>query len=175
MNIDPFFPCVDTFARRGCVLSMSTDRIYSSIVTHPGGAHKDEFLACCVLLAEHAVPLFRREPSEADLADALPRRHQGARTQRGVDVVQVGVDGDHVPHTVHHPVVDDHVAAEVHPYVPDAWVDHTKTKIGYEIPFTRHFYKPPVLRSLAQISADILALEQETEGLLSEITGGTAA
>ena len=41
--------------------------------------------------------------------------------------------------------VDDHLEQEVHPYVPDAWIDHTKTKIGYEIPLTRHFYKyiPP--------------------------------
>lgn len=40
------------------------------------------------------------------------------------------------------------------------------TKIGYEISFTRHFYKPQPLRTLAQISADILAVEKEAEGLL---------
>ena len=49
------------------------------------------------------------------------------------------------------------------------------TKIGYEVSFTRHFYQPPQLRTLAQISSDILALEQETEGLLSEITKGATA
>lgn len=43
---------------------------FSRIVTHPGGAHKDEFLACSVLLALHAVPISRREPTPADLADA---------------------------------------------------------------------------------------------------------
>lgn len=62
---------------------------------------------------------------------------------------------------------------EVLPYTPDAWLVEEDTKIGYEVSFTRHFYKPPQLRTLAEISADILALEQETEGLLSEITGGT--
>ncbi|GGK13760.1 type I restriction-modification system subunit M [Luteimonas terricola] len=67
------------------------------------------------------------------------------------------------------------IRREVLPYTPDAWIVEADTKVGYEISFTRHFYKPPVLRSLAQISADILALEQETEGLLSEITGGTVA
>ena len=67
------------------------------------------------------------------------------------------------------------IRREVLPYTPDAWIVEADTKVGYEISFTRHFYQPPVLRSLAQISADILALEQETEGLLSEITGGTAA
>ena len=45
-------------------------------------------------------------------------------------------------------------------------------KIGYEISFTRHFYKPQPMRSLEDIRADILALEKETEGLLSEIIGG---
>ncbi len=63
---------------------------------------------------------------------------------------------------------------EVLPYTPDAWLDEAATKIGYEISFTRHFYQPPVLRTLAEISADILALEKETEGLLSEITKGVA-
>ncbi len=49
------------------------------------------------------------------------------------------------------------------------------TKIGYEVSFTRHFYQPPQLRTLAQIIADILALEQETEGLLHAITKGVTA
>lgn len=57
------------------------------------------------------------------------------------------------------------------PYTPDAWIVEADTRIGCEVSFTRHFYKPPVLRSLAGISADIRALEQKTEGLLSEIVG----
>ncbi len=60
---------------------------------------------------------------------------------------------------------------EVLPYTPDAWVKEGATKIGYEISFTRHFYQPPQLRTLEEIAADIRALEQETEGLLEEITG----
>jgi type I restriction enzyme M protein len=64
------------------------------------------------------------------------------------------------------------IRREVLPYTPDAWIVESDTKIGYEISFTRHFYKPPPLRTLAEISADIRALEQETEGLLTEITGG---
>ncbi len=63
---------------------------------------------------------------------------------------------------------------EVLPHVPDAWVDADSTKIGYEVSFTRYFYKPQPLRSLDAIRADILALEKETEGLLSEIIGGAA-
>lgn len=60
---------------------------------------------------------------------------------------------------------------EVRPHAPDAWIDDDKTEIGYEISFTRYFYQPPVLRSLEAIRADIVALERETEGLLSDIVG----
>ncbi|MEV8359886.1 class I SAM-dependent DNA methyltransferase [Microbacterium sp. NPDC076895] len=66
------------------------------------------------------------------------------------------------------------MAREVLPYAPDAWVDRTKTKIGYEISFTRHFYKPAPLRTLEEIRADIRALEAETEDLVREIAGGVA-
>ncbi|SNQ60362.1 Type I restriction-modification system, DNA-methyltransferase subunit M (fragment) [Candidatus Methanoperedens nitroreducens] len=55
---------------------------------------------------------------------------------------------------------------EVLPHVPDAWIDESKTKKGYEINFTKYFYKYKPLRSLAEIRADILALEKETDGLL---------
>jgi len=58
---------------------------------------------------------------------------------------------------------------EVLPHVPDAWIDETKTQIGYEISFTRHFYKPTPLRSLDEIRADLEALQAEAEGLLDEI------
>jgi len=64
------------------------------------------------------------------------------------------------------------IAREVLPHVPDAWVDAAATKIGYEISFNRYFYKPQPLRTLAEIRADILAVEAETEGLLGEIIGG---
>lgn len=60
---------------------------------------------------------------------------------------------------------------EVIPYAPDAWIDESKTKIGYEISFTRHFYKPATMRTLAEIQADIRALEAETEDLIAEIAG----
>jgi len=60
-------------------------------------------------------------------------------------------------------------AREVQPYVPDAWIDASKTRIGYEISFTRYFYKPEPLRTLAEIRADIEALERETDGLLEQI------
>ena len=66
--------------------------------------------------------------------------------------------------------VDDYVAAEVLQYVADAWVDHTKTKLGYEIPLTRHFYKYVPPRPLAEIDAEIKQLESEIQELLREVT-----
>ena len=61
---------------------------------------------------------------------------------------------------------------EVLPYAADAWYDPDSVKIGYEISFTRYFYKPQPMRSLEEIRADILALENETDGLLDQILGG---
>ena len=60
---------------------------------------------------------------------------------------------------------------EVLPYTPDAKVDPNKTVIGYELSFTKYFYKPVELRSIEDITADILAVESATDGLLHEILG----
>ena len=65
--------------------------------------------------------------------------------------------------------IDDYFQKEVLPFVPDAWMDGSKDKIGYEIPFTKYFYEYKPLRDLDQIMADIVALEDETEDLLEEI------
>ena len=65
--------------------------------------------------------------------------------------------------------IDAYFEREVLPHVPDAWMDRSKDKIGYEINFTKYFYKYQPLRPLDEIKADILALEQETDGLLKEI------
>ena len=56
-------------------------------------------------------------------------------------------------------------------YAPDAWYLPSSVKVGYEISFTRHFYKPQPLRPREEIRPDSLALERETEGLLAEILG----
>lgn len=61
------------------------------------------------------------------------------------------------------------IRREVLPYAEDAWIDETKTKIGYEVSFTKHFYKPAPLRTLDEIRADILALEAESDNLIAEI------
>ena len=63
------------------------------------------------------------------------------------------------------------IRREVLPYAPDAWFVEDSVKTGYEISFTRYFYKPKPMRTLKEIRADIRALEKETEGLLDEILG----
>uniref|UniRef100_UPI00260828A3 N-6 DNA methylase n=1 Tax=Accumulibacter sp. TaxID=2053492 RepID=UPI00260828A3 len=68
--------------------------------------------------------------------------------------------------------IDAFFEREVLPHAPDAWIAMDKTQIGYEISFTRYFYKPAPLRTLAEIRADILALERQSEGLLHKIVGG---
>ncbi len=65
--------------------------------------------------------------------------------------------------------ITEYFKREVNPYVPDAWIDHEKTTVGYEINFNRYFYRYQPPRSLEQIRADILSLEAETEGLLRKI------
>ena len=70
----------------------------------------------------------------------------------------------------HRKVVDEYVAAEVLPWVAGAWVDHSKTKIGYEIPLTRHFYRYTPPRPVAEIDAEIKALEARIQELLAEVT-----
>ena len=66
--------------------------------------------------------------------------------------------------------IADYMEAEVLPYVPDAWHDPTKTKIGYEIPLTRHFYTYTPPRPLAEINAEIRQLEAEIQTLLAKVT-----
>lgn len=66
--------------------------------------------------------------------------------------------------------VDAYMAEEVLPFVAEAWVDQAKTKIGYEIPLTRQFYRYVLPRPLQEIDAEITALENEIQRLLGEVT-----
>ena len=81
-------------------------------------------------------------------------------------------DTEQVP-LLHEGGIEAFIRREVLPYASDAWYAPDNVKKGYEISFTRHFYKPQPLRSLEEIRADILTLEQETEGLIREIVGAS--
>ena len=79
-------------------------------------------------------------------------------------------DTEQVP-LLHEGGIEAFIRREVLPYAPDAWYAPDSVRIGYEISFTRHFYKPQPMRSLEEIRADITKLERDTEGLLAEIVG----
>ncbi len=65
--------------------------------------------------------------------------------------------------------IEEYFEREVKPHVPDAWIDESKTKTGYEINFTKYFYEFRPLRPLEEIRRDILALEKETDGMIREV------
>ncbi len=67
--------------------------------------------------------------------------------------------------------IQDYLAREVLPHVPDAWVDESRTKVGDEIPFTRHFYEYVSPRPLRELEGEIRALEAEIQGMLAEVLG----
>ena len=65
--------------------------------------------------------------------------------------------------------IEEYYAREVLPFAPDAWIDKAKSKVGYEIPFTRYFYKYEAPRPSAEIMAEILEIEKELDGALAEV------
>lgn len=65
--------------------------------------------------------------------------------------------------------IEEYFAREVLPFAPDAWIDKAKSKVGYEIPFTRYFYKYEAPRPSADIMAEILEIEKELDGVLAEV------
>lgn len=75
-------------------------------------------------------------------------------------------DAENVPLTED---LEEYFAREVLAHVPDAWIDHTKTKIGYEIPFTRHFYRYIPPRPLEEIQKDLRVLVSEIQAMLAEV------
>lgn len=77
-------------------------------------------------------------------------------------------DTENVPLTEN---IEEYFEREVKPYAPDAWIDESKSKVGYEIPFTRYFYKYEPPQPSSEIKAEILALEKELSGLLKEVFG----
>ncbi len=122
--------------------------------------------------SDTAPPVIKRVHKRGVEAD--PLRGRFAATVRGKPaVVEFEPDTD-LRDTEQIPLteaggIEAFIRREVLPYAPDAWYVPSSVKTGYEISFTRYFYKPQPLRTLDEIRADIVALESETEGLLAEI------
>jgi type I restriction enzyme M protein len=125
---------------------------------------------------DESAPAVIKRIHKPGTAEADPLRGRFEATIAGKRcVVEYEPDGD-LRDTEQIPLLEDggidaFLRREVLPYAADAWYDPVTIKIGYEISFTRYFYKPQPLRTLSEIRADILALEKETEGLLDEIIG----
>ena len=123
---------------------------------------------------EHAAPVIAKVHKRGTRAAPLHGLFQTTVNRRPV-VVEYEPDTD-LRDTEQIPLreeggIEAFLRREVLPYASDAWYRPDSVKVGYEISFTRYFYKPKPMRTLAEIRADILALEQETEGLLAEILG----
>lgn len=101
-------------------------------------------------------------PLPKDIALPLPLDYEGKKNKGKVDIDPLLA------------LVKAHCEAylkqEVLSYRPDAWIDHSKIKVGYEIPFNRHFYEYEPPRPLAHIEADILALEKDIMAMLKDVT-----
>ena len=124
---------------------------------------------------ENATPIIRKVLPAG--TEAKPLEGRFAATLKGNPVVVEYEpdpdlrDTEQVP-LLHPRGIAAFLKQEVLPYAPDAWYNPDAVRIGYEINFNRHFYKPQPMRSLEEIRADILALERETEGLLTMIIKG---
>ena len=123
---------------------------------------------------ENAPPVIRKIHKRGTEADPLRGLFEATVKGRPV-VVEYEPDTD-LRDTEQIPLqeeggVEAFLCREVLPYAPDAWYQPDSVKVGYEISFTRYFYKPQPLRSLEEIRGDILALEREIEGLMDEIIG----
>jgi type I restriction enzyme M protein len=100
-------------------------------------------------------------PFPPGIALPLPLDYEGKKNKGKVDVEPLlDLVRDHC---------EAYLAAEVLPYRPDAWIDHSKIKVGYEIPFNRHFYEYEAPRPLNQIEKDITDLEKEIMAMLREV------
>lgn len=96
--------------------------------------------------------------------DGKPKADSSLRDYENIPFLQKTRDGKLIPQSI-----EEYIAREVKPHLPEAWIDDSKTKTGYEINFTKYFYEFKPLRSLAEIKADILALEQSSLELEKQV------
>lgn len=110
------------------------------------------------------------EEAPVILKKGEPAPDPGLRDQENIPLPEGWMD---LPEGQHYSTLDAeaerHLHAEIHPYVPDAWLDYSKTKVGYEIPFTRQFYvyEPP--RPVEEIAAEIKELEEQIQGWMKGV------
>ncbi|MDQ3800399.1 MAG: type I restriction-modification system subunit M [Acidobacteriota bacterium] len=129
----------------------------------PSNAQKKKILEC----------LSERDQT-ADIcydSKGSPEPDPELRDYENVPLIAVPEKDEYGEDVIDRETINGYFRREVLPHVPDAWIDWDKTKIGYEINITKYFYKYKPLRSLAEIRADILALETETDGMIKQAVG----
>lgn len=99
-------------------------------------------------------PLTNKKGQATTTRDGSPKPDPKLRDYENIPFLKKDRSGNLTPQTI-----EEYLAREVTPHLPEAWIDESKTKTGYEINFTKYFYEFKPLRSLAEIRADILALE----------------
>jgi len=97
------------------------------------------------------------EDGRVILSKDKPKADTKLRDSENIPFLQKDENGKLIPQSI-----EEYFEREVLPHLPDAWIDEKKTKTGYEINFTKYFYEFKPLRSLAEIKADILALEESS-------------
>ena len=129
-----------------------------------------------VVKQHKAIARLVRVPADSVVTDAngKPEADPDLRDNENVPLPAISVPwesviADRLASVDYRAAVDNYLVAEVHPYSPDGWVDYEKTKMGYEIPFTRYFYQYLAPRPLNKIDAEIKQLETEIQELLREV------
>lgn len=140
-------------------------------------ASKKAICAATSWRSEDSPPVIKKIHKKG--AQAAPLRGRYAATIDGKSVVVEYEPDSDLRETEQIPLqeeggIEAFLEREVMPHATDAWYQESNVKIGYEISFNRHFYRPQPMRPLGEIYRDILALETETEGLLGEIIGEVA-
>lgn len=135
----------------------------AAIAALPQGTPTDDWTAFAIATKLKAALLKKMRPfiTEKD-PTAKPVEGEADTDLRDTEIVPFNYDGGILAF----------MENEVLPYAPDAWVEEKQTKIGYEVSFTKYFYKPIELRPMSEIIADLKNLEAETDGMLAEIIGG---
>jgi len=106
----------------------------------------------------------RDDRGKVVMSKGKPKPDKSLQDYENIPFLREDEKGELVPQTI-----EEYFEREVLPHLPDAWIDKTKTKTGYEINFTKYFYEFKPLRSLAEIRADILALEASSLALEKEV------
>ena len=139
--------------------------VKKALTSLPAGTPTDDWMAFAKATKLQASTLKKIRPfiTEKD-ATAKPIDGECDSDLRDSELVPFTYDGG----------IDAFLKNEVLTYAPDAWVDEKKTQIGYEISFTKYFYKPAEIREMNDIIATLNALAKEADGMLADIVGGIA-